>query len=170
MTDPTTAGRIAEAWRAAVADAAAMTLLDARPLAIGWATVELDRATSELARALGLPGGERFAAAARSETLGGAARVASGVLPDGGSLVVLEPDTEGRLAGSLARLGEGPVAAWLAVNDAGRGLAALRRAGLTVSSERAGPFGPERLILDGPADTPGRHRLLAVRSAGTIQP
>lgn len=170
MTLPTTAGRIAEAWRAAVEDAAAMPALSARPLAIGWATVELDRATCELALALGLPGGERFSTAPRSETLGGAARVAAGVLRGGGGLVVLEPDTEGRLAGSLARLGEGPVAAWLAVNDPGTGLAALRRSGLTVSSERAGPFGPERLVLAGPADTPGRHRLLVVRPAGTIQP
>ncbi|MBI3749880.1 MAG: hypothetical protein HY262_13710 [Chloroflexi bacterium] len=161
--------RIADAWREARAAAAGLRSLDARPLAVGWATVELDRATAELAVAFDLPGREPFLAAQRSVTLGAAARVAAGAGPDGGSLVVLEPDTEGRLAAALARLGEGPVVTWLEVDRSGHGVGALRGAGLRVSPERDGPFGPERLIA-GPADIPGRHRLLVARLAGTIRP
>jgi hypothetical protein len=170
VSDPTPAERVAQAWLAAQADATASRWIGATPVAIGWATVELDRATSELAVALGLPGAETFRVAPRSEALGGAVRVASRVLQDGGSLAVLEPDTEGRLAGSLARLGEGPMAVWLAVAGAGTGLEARGRRDLDVSSARAGPFGAERLVLGGPGGTPGRYRLLVVRAPGTIQP
>jgi hypothetical protein len=162
------AERIAGAWRDAVDEAATLAAVKARPVAIGWATVELDRATSELARALGLPlGPEAFRPAPRSAILGGACRVAADVLPDGGSLVVLEPDTDSRLAGSLARLDEGPVAAWFVADAPGGALDGSRKAGLTLTAEQDGPFGPERLVA-GPADPAGRHRLLLVPAAGTI--
>ncbi len=170
MADPGPADRIAEAWAAARTDAGALRTLQARAMAIGWATVDIDRATTELTIALGLRGDEPFRVASRSEALGGAVRIAAGVLPGGGSLAVLEPDTEGRLAGSLARLGEGPVAVWLAVSTTETRPEALRRAGLQISSERAGPFGAERLVLGRSGDPPGRHRFLVVRPPGTIRP
>jgi hypothetical protein len=172
VPDPTPAQRVASAWRQAADDAASIRSLVVRPLAIGWATVDLDRATGELAASLGLPGDDPFRAGPRSAVLGGTCRIAAGVLPDGGWLVVLEPDTEGRLAGSLARFDEGPVAAWLLVEAPapGLGLEELRRAGLTLSTEGDGPFGPEWLIADGPARAPGRHRILVLGPAGTIRP
>ena len=111
----------------------------------------------------------RSSPARRSDALGAACRVAAACLPDGGSLVVLEPDTEGRLAGSLARLGEGPVAVWLAVDEPGVRLEALREPGSSVSPERDGPFGAERLVLR-PGGRHGRYRLLSFVAAGTIRP
>ena len=98
--------------------------------------------------------------------LGCVCRVAAGILPAGGSLVLLEPDTEGRLAASLARLGEGPSVTWLRAGDPPAAVEALRTAGFAVSAERDGPLGPERLIVDGPVHGP--HRLLVGPSAGTI--
>ena len=156
-----------EAALLAAADVPAARVAGARPSAIGWATVDLDRAAVEMARALGLKT-ERFESAARSVALGSACRIAIGVLLDGGSLVLLEPDAEGRLAASLARFGEGPAVAWLQVEGPATAADALRTAGFAVSAERDGPFGPERLIVDGPVHGP--HRLLVGRRPGTIHP
>lgn len=167
MSGSTTPERLAAAWRTA-ADGSTTQAAHARPIAIGWATVELDRAVSELADALGLGNGEAvFRVAPRSVALGAACRIAPGVLPDGGSLVVLEPDTEGRLARALARLDEGPVAAWLTTKVAASALKALHAAGFTVAPERDGPFGLERLIVGGVAG--GQQLLLVGREAGTIR-
>jgi hypothetical protein len=112
-------------------------------LAIGWATV--DR--------------ERFAGDARSGPLQ--------ALPDDPHLgafvvrqgtgrpyaLVLEPETEGRLAASLVRFGEGPAAVYLRCGPGG--LAAFvddaRRRGSAVSVIRSGPLGPSVLLLGGPA-------------------
>lgn len=171
VRDPRLADRVAAAWREVAGEAGAMPPALARPVAFGWATVDLERATAELAASLDLPpGNEVFRPAHRSAALGAACRVAPGVLPDGGSLVVLEPDTEGLLAGSLARLGEGPVAAWLAVDTPAAAAETLSGAGLALSTERDGPFGVERLVVGSPGLAPGRYRLLVVRSAGTIHP
>ena len=166
--------RLEDAWRDATTRAASLSPLVAGPLAIGWATVDLDRATRELATALGLGAETAFRAAPRCAALGGACRVAPSVLPGGGALVVLEPDSEGRLAASLARLDEGPVATWLACSTAGTQPPVGDRdplgEGLTLSTESDGPLGPERLILDGRTTTLGRSWRLIVRAAGTIQP
>jgi hypothetical protein len=171
VPDPDVAERVAAAWQEAVAAAASLSSLDARAVAIGWATVELDRATEELAAALGLDSDASFRVAPRSDTLGATARIATGVLPGGGSLVALEPDTEGRLAASLARHDEGPVAIWLSVLPAAEpAVDASHAANRAVSPERDGPFGRERLIVGDPVDPPGRHRLLVARAAGTIPP
>jgi hypothetical protein len=137
----------------------------ARPIAVGWATVDLDRAATDLAAAFDL-GVERFRPAARSVALGCACRIAGGVLPGGGSLVLLEPDTEGRLAASLARLGEGPTVSWLLAEEPMTSAEVLRAAGFAVSAERDGPFGPERLIVVAPLHGP--HWLLVGPSPGTI--
>lgn len=139
--------------------------LPGRAIALGWATVDLDRAVEELGNALGLPSG-RFALALDSRLLGARCRVADAVLPDGSAFAVLEPTTEGRLAATLARLGEGPAAIWLATTaDRRPGAVATERDG-TFSAPYDGPFGPERLIRGGPVHGP--HRLL-VGPPGTIR-
>lgn len=123
-------------------------LAGARPLAIGWATVDFDRAVAELAAAFGLTV-EHFEPSSRSETLGCACRVAPGVLSGGASLAILEPDTEGRLAASLARLNEGPTVIWVGLDKPAAAAKTLETAGLVLAAEQGGPFGPERLIVDG---------------------
>lgn len=126
----------------------------ARPVAIGWATVETERAEAELVHALGARIGS-FTDAPGDRLLGARCRTATG--GPASSLAILEPSTEGRLAGSLARLGEGPVAVWFMV-PAGP---------IDGTSEPAdGPFGPERLVLHGPRD--GRHVFLLDGRPGTI--
>ncbi len=143
----------------------ASTVALAAPVAVGWATVELDRAVLELAAAFDA-GVDRFGPASRSALLGCFCLMVAGILPGGASLVLLEPDTEGRLAASLARLGEGPTVTWLQAADLPTALEALRTAGVVLSAERDGPLGPERLIVDDPVHGP--HRLLVGPSAGTI--
>ena len=154
--------RLAAFGTAAVASLPAA--VGGRTIAHGWATVDLDRAVQELGQALGVPP-DRFVVAPDSRLLGARCRVADDVLPDGSSLAVLEPTTEGRLAATLARVGEGPAAVWLAAAD-GRGpdSASTERDG-RFSARHDGPFGPERLVL-GDA-THGPHRLL-VAPPGTI--
>jgi hypothetical protein len=142
----------------------AESLTRGRATAVGWATVELDRAVAELRVAFRIPS-ERFAVAHDSASLGARCLVAPDVLPGGASLVVLEPNSEGRLAATLARHDEGPVAVWLTVEDLADIVRTLRRAATHLSPPQAGPFGTERLILDGPVHGP--HSLL-VQRPGTI--
>lgn len=113
---------------------------------IGWATVEGERAMRELdARfpAATAHGRQVWRPAARDEDLGALAwvRIAAGDEP--ASIVVLEPDTEGRLAASLARWGEGVAAIYLGppADPAGSG----------VPHARGGPLGLGRLVRGGPA-------------------
>ena len=156
-----------EAAILAAEGAALSRVAGARPIAIGWATVELDRAAAELAVAFGV-GADAFEPVPRSPALGCACRVATGILAEGLSLALVEPDTEGRLAASLARLGEGPRVAWLQAEEPATAADALRAAGFAASAERDGPFGPECLVVDG-ADH-GPSWLLLGASAGTIRP
>ena len=127
-----------------------------RPIAVGWATVELDRAAAELAAELGFEAAA-FLPAADSVVLGARCRVAYGVLPGGAPLAILEPRTEGLLAAALARHDEGPVVTWArsAQPPSGRHL-----------TLRPGPFGPERLEPGGP--THGPFLLLIEGEPGTI--
>lgn len=109
-----------------------------RAIAVGWATVELDRAALQLSHLLAA--GTGFSRAASSVILG--ARCRSGRAAEAGLwIALLEPDTEGRLAGTLARSGEGWAATWVLA-----GPTPTQR----LSAERPGPFGPERLVLGGP--------------------
>jgi hypothetical protein len=103
---------------------------------IGWATVELDRAAAELGAELDTT----FEPAARDALLGAAVRSSTGKQP---RFVLLEPDTEGRLSGALARHAEGPVALYLRVPSLEQlpGTLALRAG--------RGPLGPARLVLAG---------------------
>jgi hypothetical protein len=125
----------------------------AQVVAIGWATVEAQRAEIELRRALG-DGLAPFVDAPDDVLLGARCRSAAAAPP---FLLVLEPSTEGRLAGSLARLGEGPVAVWVSF-DPGPVDGA--------SDPAEGPFGRERLVANRSRD--GRHVFLLDRPPGTI--
>ncbi len=124
------------------------------PLAVGWATVDLDRAARELAVAL--RPGDRFAPAPDCAILGARCRV--GRARDASAagapvLILLEPSTEGRLAATLARHGEGWCATWGPDEDADEDPA---------PNLLPGPLGPERLLAGGSVFGP--HRLL-VRAA-----
>lgn len=123
-------------------------------LGVGWATVELDRAAQEL--------GGGFVDAPGDATLGAFCRVEAEGPAGSPPVVLLEPSTEGRLAASLARHGEGPLAVWFAAaGDSTIGHEAW-------SSAEAGPFGQERLILGGGPGGP--HVLLVAVAPGTIPP
>ncbi|HEY7935918.1 MAG TPA: hypothetical protein VID26_02190 [Candidatus Limnocylindrales bacterium] len=104
--------------------------------AVGWATVELDRAAEDLGTQLGTT----FEQAHRDALLGATVRRSTSGDP---GILLLEPDTEGRLSGALARFGEGPIALYVGVPGLGRLQAQLSiRAG-------TGPLGPARLVLAG---------------------
>ncbi|HSL77909.1 MAG TPA: hypothetical protein VK867_13265 [Candidatus Limnocylindrales bacterium] len=118
----------------------------------GWATVDIGRAEQELRDRV--DGG--FEDAERSVWLGARCRRARvGDSSDGRWLVLLEPDTEGRLAAFLARHGEGWAATW----DIDEG--AVPPVGL-----RPGPIGPETLPAGQPMSGPFR----LTTSAATIEP
>lgn len=121
-------------------------------LAVGWATVELDRAASELAHLLAP--GSVFSDAPRSAHLGARCWVgpAAGYAA---RIVLLEPDTEGRVAATLARSGEGWAATWTLPESSGTS---------TVSPARPGPLGDERLLLGGLLAGPYRLIVEAVPS------
>lgn len=102
-----------------------------RLVAVGWATVDLDRAAADS----GL-GADRRTELAPDRVLG-----ARAVLLGEGPVVLLEPDTEGRVAAALARFGEGPAAIYLATADG----ALPHGAGPAVS----GPFGRSAALVTG---------------------
>ena len=136
---------------------------------VAWSTVELDRAEAELDpwlldRDESLGDGD----AVPDPHLGASARRRRTAALPGGTLVLEEPSTEGRLAASLARDGEGPCALFLAPSA---GLAAwtadARQRGVRVSARRPGPMGnavllpgrsmagPHLLVVDTVAPPPG---------------
>jgi len=119
-------------------------------VALGWATVDTERALAEL--------GEHgpFEAAPDEAILG--ARCAVGSRDAALRLAILEPNTEGRLAATLARHAEGPAVLWLA---------GAPPPDLRVSAPADGPFGRERLVLGGTLGD--RHLLVVERPAGTIE-
>jgi hypothetical protein len=113
-------------------------------VAVAWATVELDRAADELDPWL-LPADGR--GDAPEPLLGARARLrATSALP-GSAILIVEPSTEGRLAASLARDGEGPCALYLRPSGGlDAWVAEARRRGVTVSGRRIGPLGPSVLV------------------------
>lgn len=123
----------------------------------GWATVELDRAEASFGAASGSAGsvvhpatGAALTGAAhddaRDELLGALVRVIQAA--DHREVVLLEPFTEGRLAATLARHGEGFAVLYL-IADAVAPARAMA-AGFVLSSAGLGPFGPQRLVVQGP--------------------
>lgn len=98
-----------------------------RLIAVGWATVDLERAAADA----GLPTAELPA-----DRLLGARAARLGESP----ILLLEPNTEGRMAAALARHGEGPIALYVAA-----GGLAIPVAWVGV----AGPFGPSALLEPG---------------------
>jgi hypothetical protein len=145
-----------------------------RLVGVGWATVELDRADDELGPWLGDP---QALATDVEPHLGAALRARGAAGMPGDTFVLLEPNTEGRLAASLARDGEGPCAVYL--RPAGgltAWVAAARAREVALGTRRAGPFGPQVLLVGGGAAGP--HLLLVDtprapkgrRRAGTIAP
>lgn len=129
-------------------------------LATIWATVDRERA----AAALGGAGDEL----ARDEHLGAFVLLVGS--PDGEPAIALvEPSTEGRLAATLARHGEGPIGRYVAVDERvpwAELAARAAGAGLAMSPPAGGPFGPSRLIVGGPPFGP--QVVLVDRRAGTI--
>ena len=119
---------------------------------IGWATVELDRAAQELAVL------SQFASSSRDANLGAAARRSSLTDRSRPAIVLLEPDTEGLLAATLARFGEGVLVAYLGPLD---------RADVddtpNLGPPRPGPLGPARLVIGRPAWGP--HALVLAGAA-----
>jgi hypothetical protein len=118
------------------------------PLTIGrgWATVDIDRATVELAHLIAADG--RFQDVSRSAILGARcvrARAAASVGFGATWVILVEPDTEGRIAAFLARHGEGWAVEWFESED----IAANARGA-------PGPLGPERLVRDAPTSGPFR--------------
>ena len=110
--------------------------------------------------------------------LGARARLrAAGGLP-GDAVLLLEPSTEGRLAASLARDGEGPAALYLRPAAGLRTWAVDARArGVALSSRRVGPLGGSVLVGGGPVAGPhlvivDAHAARASRTpaTGTIAP
>ena len=127
------------------------------PIALGWATVDLDRMERSFAELY--PGsGVATTELGVDELLGAYCRLLRPGIVGVPALVLLEPSTEGRLAASLARHGEGPMAIWL---EGPTGT--VRR-----SIAAAGPFGTEVLLLDGPIHGP--HRLVVLAGPSTIRP
>jgi len=159
-------------------------------VALGWATVDLDR--TELAFRETLPGGSRLGREDLPDDvlLGARCRGIRTDLPNLPMVILVEPSTEGRLAASLARYGEGPAAAWVVAAGATEvtvvrgtpdlpstlGAGGIGAPGLPGavspaarrSTAEPGPLGPEILLLDGAVAGP--HRLLVLVRPGTITP
>ncbi|MFL5644726.1 MAG: hypothetical protein ACJ78L_05205 [Chloroflexota bacterium] len=123
-----------------------------RLIAVGWGTVETDRAVGELAASLGIAR-TSFRTAGGSGALGASCVVAETLLDGDVALAVLEPATEGRIAAALARWDEGPLVAWYATESGTPGA--------------RGPFGAERVVAGDPLTGP--HRLLVGHAPGTIR-
>ena len=120
-------------------------------IALGWATVDTERGAAELA-AYG-----PFEPVADATILG--ARCVVGPPATGGIRVaIVEPNTEGRLAATLARHDEGPAVLWVTGEPP---------ADIPLSTPAHGPFGNERLVLGGRLG--GRHLIVVDGPAGTIE-
>ncbi len=130
-------------------------------VAVAWSTVELDRAEADLDPwLLGPDPAQGDGDALADPHLGAHVRLRRSAALPGGTLVLTEPNTEGRLAASLARDGEGPCALYLrptAGLDAW--VAEARTRGVRISARKPGPLGPAVLL---PGRTvAGPHLLIA---------
>lgn len=133
-------------------------------LAVGWGTVDLERA------ALG-QGSDRPTAPLPDDELLGARCLSVGPTADDLPIVLLEPNTEARLAASLARHGEGPIVLYLLVpaRTIDRFRVVAPASGVHLSRPATGPFGRAVLVLDEAAWGP--HVIVAAAAGrGTIGP
>lgn len=134
---------------AQLADVTGADAIDLPLIGLGWATVDTERAV------VALHEHGPFQPAADETILGASCRLG----PQSAlRLAILEPNTEGRLAATLARHDEGPAVLWVV----GQAPPNLR-----LSSAADGPFGSERLVLGAPLG--GRHLLVVDPPAGTIE-
>ena len=150
-----------------------------RTLAVIWATVELERARAELTNLEPASTGSAaadLAAIAIEDPLLGARVVVLPAAGDGVPVALAEPSTEGRLAATLARHGEGPAGRYVL---APAGLATVRSlaaaAGIPISGPAIGPFGRSVLVLAGRVAGPhlilaGRHLILVDPPGILVQP
>jgi hypothetical protein len=129
-----------------------------RMVAAIFATVDSDRAVRDLAGQTGEP--------VQDSLLGAQVRLVTGQggPDDGVTVAVAEPTTEGRLAATLARHGEG-FAGNYAVAPGPLDEIARRAAerGVAVSRPGDGPFGRSILVLSGPVTGP--HLILVEAAA-----
>jgi hypothetical protein len=126
-------------------------------LALIWQTVDVERTLADL----GLPA----KALDEDQVIGG-----QGVLvsrEDGVLVAILEPSTEGPLAESLARHGEGAAGHYAAPPG---GFDEARRAGLTLFREAAGPFGPSALVRMHVGSQTAPFTVIIDSPAATIEP
>jgi hypothetical protein len=129
---------------------------------VAWATVELDRAEADLdvwlapvAEPAMADGPAVEVLGATDPHLGARTRVRAAPGLPGEVLVLSEPATEGRLAASLARDGEGPCALYLAPREGlDAWIRAARARGVTLAGPAAGPFGRSVLLAGGAAAGP----------------
>ena len=129
-----------------------------RLVGVAWATVELDRADAELDPWLDPAG---VSGDGLEPHLGARTRTRPSPGLPGRFLVLAEPTTEGRVAASLARDGEGPCALYLEPAEGlDDWLAAAARRGVAVSAIRSGPFGPSTLLDGVPS---GPHLVVVAR-------
>jgi len=132
-----------------------------------WATVELERALGDLGTVPDEAGAAALVDGAVEDPLLGARVIVVPSDVDGLRIALAEPSTEGRLAATLVRNGEGPAGRYVL---APFGLAVVKAraaaAGLVVSSPAGGPFGPAVLVLGGPIAGP--HLILVDPAGGTI--
>ncbi|MBA2719897.1 MAG: hypothetical protein H0U52_11755 [Chloroflexi bacterium] len=137
----------------------------ARDIAAIWATVDLERTLGDLGLdpALAINAVDDPLIGARIVSVDAAKEVANE------SIALAEPNTEGRLAGFLARHGEGPAGRYVALP---LGVAAITAraaaAGIAVSSPANGPFGRAVLVVGGPAS--GSNLILVERPAVPSRP
>jgi hypothetical protein len=131
---------------------------DRRTVAVIWATVDRDRLLSE-------SGWSAEESLPDDPFLGASVAVVRS--STGEAIAVVEPATEGRLAATLARHGEGPageyVEAPIPLDAIGQVATA---AGLVVGRPVAGPFGRSVIVVSGSVSGP--HLVLVERSPGTI--
>jgi hypothetical protein len=149
-----------------------------RTLAVIWATVDLERARADLesaavVRAAESPARAGLAASAFEDPHLGARVVVLPAAGNGVPVALAEPSTEGRLAATLARHGEGPAGRYVLVRA---GLAAVltraAAAGIPLSAPAIGPFGRSVLVMGGrvagPHLIPAGPHLILVDPPGTL--
>jgi hypothetical protein len=157
MTDPDARAQLEAAAAAIRAEVAERDpwLAEQPVVGVGWATVERDRAAGELADLA------VFRDAQRDANLGAFARRSHPAGRSRPAIVLLEPDTEGLLAATLARFGEGVRVVYLGPLD---------RADIDdtprLGPARQGPLGPARLVIGRPAWGPHALVLAGVARRG----